>query len=255
MRFIDDNEAPRYAIRRDSSAAQVLAVDFDIREAAARLRVGQSFTRVLQAAASDREVDVDALMEEGRLLTPVPEAPAGRCLVTGTGLTHFRSAEVRNGMNAGEQAGMTDSMSMYRSGEKGGRPRDGEVGAQPEWFFKGTGQCLVASGSAIHVPHFSLSAGEEVELAGVYYIDEYRNPRRIGFALANDFSDHLLEEKNYLYVAVSKLRPCAIGPELVIGDVPQSIVGRVAVHRGGKVLWESEFMTGEANMLPRFFLR
>jgi hypothetical protein len=32
------------------------------------------------------------------------------------------------------------------------------------------------------------------------------HPRRVGFALGNEFSDHTLEKKNYLYLAHSKGR-------------------------------------------------
>ena len=49
-------------------------------------------------------------------------------------------------------------------------------------------------------------------------IDRKGHPVRIGFTTANEFSDHVMEKKNYLYLAPSKLRGCAIGPELLIDD-------------------------------------
>ena len=43
------------------------------------------------------------------------------------------------------------------------------------------------------------------------WIDDDGQPCRVGFALGNEFSDHVLERQNYLYLAHSKLRPCAFG--------------------------------------------
>src|SRR5579884_3707413 len=62
-----------------------------------------------------------------------PEEPA-RCLVTGTGLTHKKSAENRQAMHTDASAPLTDSMRMYHWGVEGGRPAAGKIGAQPEWF-------------------------------------------------------------------------------------------------------------------------
>ena len=42
----------------------------------------------------------------------------------------------------------------------------GEVGVQPEWFYKGDGSCIVAPGAAIPSPDFALDGSEEPEIAG-----------------------------------------------------------------------------------------
>ena len=70
----------------------------------------------------------------------------------------------------------------------------------------------------------------------------------MGFALGNEYSDHVLERQNYLYLAHSKLRDCSIGPELLLGRLPDSVVGQVRVTRKGEAVWSSSFLTGEANM-------
>ena len=44
-------------------------------------------------------------------------------------------------------------------------------------------------------------------MAGIYVIGDDGTPFRVGFALANEFSDHVTERINYLYLAHSKLRP------------------------------------------------
>ena len=73
-------------------------------------------------------------------------------------------------------------------------------------------------------------------------------PRRLGFALANEFSDHITERHNYLWLAHSKLRPAALGAELLTGKLPDDVRGASRIIRGGKVIWEKPFLSGEANM-------
>jgi hypothetical protein len=73
-------------------------------------------------------------------------------------------------------------------------------------------------------------------------------PFRIGFALGNEFSDHVTERKNYLYLAHSKLRASAIGPELLVGALPDDVRGTSRILRAGEPIWEKPFLTGEANM-------
>src|ERR1043165_1974674 len=53
-----------------------------------------------------------------------PYEPA-RCLVTGTGLTHKKSAENRQAMHSDKPAAITDSMRMYQWGLERGRPAPG----------------------------------------------------------------------------------------------------------------------------------
>jgi hypothetical protein len=73
-------------------------------------------------------------------------------------------------------------------------------------------------------------------------------PVTIGFSLANEFSDHVTERINYLYLAHSKLRQASFGPELLVGDLPAHVSGTSRIHRGGAVIWEKPFLSGEANM-------
>ncbi len=79
-------------------------------------------------------------------------------------------------------------------------------------------------------------------------IDDAGSPRRVGFALGNEFSDHTLEKKNYLYLAHSKLRQCSFGPELLVGDLPSSVTGDIRVIRGRETVWSSPFESGEDHM-------
>src|SRR5690349_2241302 len=90
---------------------------------------------------------------EWRVLPAVdhPQEPA-RCLVSGTGLTHRKSAQNRQAMHAAGTA-PTDSMRMYEWGVEGGRPARGKIGTSPEWFYKGCGTLLRAHGEPFTVPH------------------------------------------------------------------------------------------------------
>jgi hypothetical protein len=175
-----------------------------------------------------------------------PDEPA-RCMVSGTGLSHIRSAANRQAMHAaGEQ--LTDSMRMYQWGLEGGRPTPGEPGVSPEWFFKGNGLTLRAHNEPLDVPAYACDGGEEPEIAGVYIIDIDGNPRRIGMSAGNEFSDHEFEKKNYLYLASSKLRTCSLGPELLLDGDFERVTGTVTIERSGETLWSKPIQTGEQVM-------
>ena len=200
------------------------------------------------AAGLGAPLDLEALMAEGRLLAPIDHPDPAHLHLTGTGLTHLGSAEGRDRMHKASAVGMTDSMRMFMMGVDGGKPeREGE-GVQPEWFYKGNGGCIVGPGQDLGSPAFALDGSEEPEIAGIYLIDPDGNPRRLGFALANEFSDHVVERGNYLWLAHSKLRPAALGAELLVGDLPEDVRGTSRILRDGELLWEKPFLSGEANM-------
>jgi len=211
-----------------------------------------TIAKLVQAAPGRREVDPAALLAKGRVLAPVDHPDPAHLLVTGTGLTHLGSAATRDSMHAkvttDDEASLTDSMKMFRMGLEGGKPARGETGVQPEWFYKGDGSFVTAPGKALVSPAFGEDGGEEPEVAGIYLVGRDGQPWRIGFALLNEFSDHVMERRNYLFLAHSKLRPCSFGPELLIGDLPDDIRGISRIRRGDTVIFEQPFLTGEANM-------
>jgi hypothetical protein len=99
------------------------------------------------------------------------------------------------------------------------------------------------------MPEFSLDGGEEPEVAGLYVIGDDGTPYRVGFAIGNEFSDHVTERQNYLYLAHSKLRACGLGPALLVGELPAHVEGMSRViDVNGKVRWEKPFLSGEKNM-------
>lgn len=218
------------------------------------IREKRSLTDLANEADSGPALDYDRVYSgesEWRLMVPLdhPRDPA-RVLVSGTGLTHQVSAENRAAMHSGATAAVTDSMRMYQLGREGGRPTNGAVGAQPEWFYKGTGSILKAHGEELENPAYAMDGGEEAEIAGAYVIGDDGEPYRIGFVAGNEFSDHLMERKNYLYLAHSKLRSCSAGPELVVGgaEIFQNVPGSVRIMRSGAEVWKSAVYSGEKNM-------
>ena len=195
------------------------------------------------------EIDLTEALRHKRILAPVDHSDSARVLLTGTGLTHLGSADARDRMHAkAHSADASDSMKMFRMGLEGGKPAAGQVGVQPEWFYKGDGRSIVAPESPLLSPEFAADGGEEPELAGIYLIAADGTPCRLGFTLANEFSDHVMERTNYLYLAHSKLRCASLGPELLVGELPADIHGTARITRGGQAIWEKPFLTGEANM-------
>jgi len=217
--------------------------------ARAAVAAQESLSATIDAAGCTEEVDLQSALALGRLLAPIDHPDSARVILTGTGLTHLGSADARDRMHAAARTtDASDSMKMFRMGLEGGKPPPGHSGVQPEWFYKGDGRSIVGPEQPLPMPDFALDGGEEAELAAIYLIGPDGTPYRLGVTLANEFSDHLTERTNYLYLAHSKLRPAALGPELLLGEPPADVRGTVRIRRGGVVAWERPFLTGEANM-------
>jgi hypothetical protein len=234
--------------REGETARQVKGVASVHELALAAIKAGRSLAAEVAARGLGETVDLVAAAAAGRLLLPITHADPAHLHLTGTGLTHLGSAATRDAMHAVDPDKMTDSMKMFRMGLENGKPASGQVGAQPEWFYKGNGTMAVAPGQALVSPGFAGDAGEEPELAGIYVIAPNGTPFRLGFALGNEFSDHVTEKVNYLWLAHSKLRQCSFGPEIRVGDAPADVRGMSRILRDGKVFWEKPFASGEANM-------
>lgn len=226
------------------------------------------FLRALVPPRSRATLSVPLLFSGSRaggepFVHPPLDHPDGhRVLITGTGLTHIGSMQSRDQMHALQQehdatAGtataesapplqQTPSARMFELGVLGGKPPAGVRGTAPEWFYKGDGGILRGHRDALDIPAFALDGGEEPELVGCYVIDASGRPRRLGFALGNEWSDHATEALSYLYLAPSKLRTCAIGPTLSTGCDFQDVPLRCRVERQGRTIYDSgELRTGE----------
>ncbi len=224
-----------------------VATTYELVEVA--LRDGITLAEAAKALMTAETVDLRAALIEGRLLAPIDHPDAAHLHLTGTGLTHLGSAASRDKMHKSAASGaVTDSMRMFEMGLQGGKPAPGAQGVQPEWFYKGDGSQICQPEAPLVAPAFSLDGSEEPEIAGVYVIDSHGEPCRLGYCLANEFSDHVTERTNYLWLAHSKLRPAALGPELLTGTLPADVRGTSRIRRDGRTLWEKPFLTGEANM-------
>ena len=236
------------AARTDGAAHLVPGATSTRDLALAAIAVGRGLVAEVAARGQGDAVDLAAALDLGRLLVPLDHDDPAHLHLTGTGLTHLGSASTRDAMHQTASENLTDSMKMFRMGLEGGKPDTGRIGAQPEWFYKGNGHAAVAPGAPLTSPGFALDAGEEPEIAGLYLIAPDGRPFRLGFALANEFSDHVTERGNYLWLAHSKLRVASFGPELRVGDLPADLRGTSRLLREGAVIWEKPFLSGEANM-------
>jgi hypothetical protein len=229
--------------RRVKGATSILSL------ALAAIASRSNLADVVNAAGYGEHIDLEQALRSGRILAPVSHPDSARVFLTGTGLTHLGSADARDRMHAkAHSADASDSMKMFRMGLEGGKPLAGQIGVQPEWFYKGDGRSIVGPEQPLPSPAFALDGGEEPELAGIYLIAADGMPFRLGFTLANEFSDHVTERTNYLYLAHSKLRHASLGPELWVGELPPDIRGTARIRRAGEAIWERPFLTGEANM-------
>ena len=157
-----------------TSSNPSLSSVFDVFEAAQS--AGKSFDDTLAGAAS---VDSDRLNyfqlikaeiggDSAYLITPFDHPDDHRLIVSGTGLTHTGSMKSRDQMHSGEttpaEEPATDSAKMFQMGIEGGKPRQGERGTSPEWFYKGNGTIVRGPGEGLEIPAFALDGGEEPEL-------------------------------------------------------------------------------------------
>lgn len=253
MKFVQRRapDGSRQLLAGETDAFRIVAGHSTLRDfATAAAASGMSLAEQLAVSGLGDAVDLRAELEAGRLLAPIDHADPAHVWLTGTGLTHLGSAEGRDRMHKAAQAGenLTDSMRMFLEGQQGGKPPRGAVGQQPEWFYKGNGDHLVAPEGDLMWPVYAQDGSEEPEIAGIYLIGDDGTPLRLGFCLANEYSDHMTEKHNYLWLAHSKLREAALGPELLTGALPRNIRGHCRIRRSGALVWEKSFLTGEDNM-------
>lgn len=211
---------------------------------------GIPLEKLIESHLTVKRTDYLEVIESGRLLSPIHHPEPAHFWITGTGLTHSGSAATRDAMHkALQEEDLSDSMKIFKMGLEGGKPRHGEKGVQPEWFYKGNGTSVIRPNGDIDLPDYAMDGGEEPEIIGFYLIGADGHPYRIGYALGNEYSDHIMERINYLYLAHSKLRQCAFGPELLLGELPASVTGNVSVIRKEQPIWSKAFSSGADHMI------
>lgn len=252
VQFLEDGGHRRIGlVEGESTVTEINAAETTYSLVLSLLESGGNIEGFVHEHGLGRSYDYSVLLSEKRVLVPVDHPDPARCWVVGTGLTHLGAGVNRS--EALEQAKAsappsTDAQRLWREGLLGGRKEPGQVGAQPEWFFKGDGSCVVAPEHPLVMPSYSEDGGEEPELVGLYVISGDGTPCRLGFAIGNEFTDHVTERKNYLFLAHSKMRPCSFGPELRVDPIPGRIQGVSRILRANQTLWEKPFFTGGEEM-------
>ena len=248
--FIDEKGKRALAVTARGESRLVRGASATVDLARKALEAGVSIRKWIADRGVGKPVHLKRALKEKRILPPIDHKDPAHVWVTGTGLTHLGSAEGRDQMHKdlADPSKLTELDADVQTRARAGKPKRGETGAQPEWFYKGDGSILVPPEGTIASPSFALDGGEEPEIVGLYLIDDAGRPVRIGFALGNEFSDHLTERENYLWLAHSKLRPASIGPELLVGELPADVQGVSRIRRGKEIIWEKPFLSGEQNM-------
>jgi hypothetical protein len=250
MQFVTPAGMRAVAALEDDAAPRVVRGARSVRELALEAhRTGATLAETVHAHGLGDRLDYDALIAEKRVLAPLDHPEPSRMLVALTGLTHLGSAQSRDAMHAKLQAGdLSDSMKMFKLGLEGGKPKPGAAGVQPEWAYKGDGSWVVAPEQPLELPAYAEDGGEEGEIVGLYVIGDRGEVLRVGYALGNEYSDHVMERQNYLYLAHSKLRQCSYGPEILLGALPPDVRGAIRILRNGGEAWTGELLSGEDNM-------
>ncbi|MES0884099.1 AraD1 family protein [Roseibium sp. SCP14] len=247
--LIDDQGQKILCATDDAGVSRKLADVSDLRSLALQaIEENKSIVDLVAEKQSDEVVDLKAALDENRVCVPIDHPDPAHLYVSGSGLSHGSWLELEGELESDESK-WPDHLKTLVQGKRGGKPAKGELGAQPEWFYKGTGDILVAPGGAVEHPFFGDGPGEEAEIAGIYIIGPDNEPFCVGYCLGNEFSDEQMYFKNVYHLAQSKKRNVSLGPEVLIGDLPKNIKARISLERGGKQCWQAEFRTGEDNML------
>jgi len=174
-------------------------------------------------AASPAE---EAQFDEQSLLPPI-----GSQEVWAAGVTYRRSREAR----------------MEESKDAGGGSFYDRVysAARPELFFKATPHRVVGHGQPVRLRGDSNWNVPEPELALVIN----SRGRIVGYTIGNDMSSRDIEGENPLYLPQAKVYDgcCALGPGLLISDVPPGAATaiRIVIRRAGETAFEGQTSVGQ----------
>ena len=171
-----------------------------------RPRAGRSAGRLRGAAA--RRPDAAATHASGSCTLPGVAARASR-----TSAARRRATRCsQNSTNRTTE--LTDSMKMFKWGVEGGKPSGQQAGHAARVVLQGQwpqrGRLRLSHSPRPTSPKITAKSPNS---SVCYIIDENGRPHRLGFAIGNEFSDHVTERRNYLLLAHSKLRQCGVGPD------------------------------------------
>lgn len=162
-------------------------------------------------------VDVEGALAQGRVLAPIHHPDPTQMYLSGVALN--------------------DTATDDNAGPFG-----------PDWIYKGDGRAIGAPGMALLVSDFAPDSGTGPSVAAVYIVSDSGTPFRIGFAMANDFSDRILTTQSHAAVVQGRLRPLALGPEMVLAALPEGINGSLRLTRDAGAITDIAISTGRDNL-------
>jgi 2-dehydro-3-deoxy-D-arabinonate dehydratase len=192
--------------------------------------------RVSEAASIDDlfvAADADRLLSEW-FATAVPVevpadeevlAPIAHQEVWAAGVTYLRSRAAR--MTESEGAGGAAFYDLVYEAER------------PELFLKATPHRVVGPGATVRIRRDSTWNVPEPELT----LAVSRSGEVFGCTVGNDMSSRSIEGENPLYVPQAKVYSAcaAIGPRLIVGDLPDpSTTVSMTIHRDREVVFEGQ---------------
>src|SRR5689334_14425399 len=119
IQFIDEQGLPRagYVTPDGSSVGMLGGFGSTFALAQAALAAGKTLDSFAEPHRQPATRPYAPLLAEGRLLPPLSHPDPSRCLVSGTGLTHYGSASARDAMHkklAANAESLSDSMQMFK---------------------------------------------------------------------------------------------------------------------------------------------
>jgi 2-dehydro-3-deoxy-D-arabinonate dehydratase len=162
-------------------------------------------------------------------------APIGSQEVWASGVTYYRSRDAR--MEESRDAAGGDFYARVYEAER------------PELFFKSTPHRVVGPGGQVRLRADSRWNVPEPELT----LAVNAAGRIFGVTIGNDMSSRDIEGENPLYLPQAKVYDgsCALGPCVLVGDVPPSETAiRLEIARGGKVAFAGDTTLAQLKRKP-----
>jgi len=209
------------------------------------ISMGEDIERSINNELGNKIVSYSDLLFNRQIQIPVAPTDLSHCHVSGVGLTHSSSVLIGSKSN-----NLTDVERVHLAGLEQGKPNKMQLGARPAWFYKGNGNLLRPTGEILDIPLLAKGVGEEAELVAIYIIDKNRVPRRVGFSLGNEFSDHLLEKENLYYLPQAKMLNCSVGAEIFPGELPNNMKGKIEIlNKEEELTWGVDIETGWSKLI------
>ncbi|MGY6703804.1 hypothetical protein [Roseinatronobacter sp.] len=182
-------------------------------------------------------VDVAGALAEGRVLAPIHHPDPAQMFLSCAYLV------------APDQAPVSAAGRNHAEISAPERTKTPRTTAQPDWFYKGNGNAICAPGMDLVLHAADPDRLKGPAIAGIYVISADGTPFRIGFSLASDYSGRQMTTQAYVCLAQGRLRPVALGPELLLGDLPHDLHGIARISRDDVAICEKPIGPHEDHMI------